>query len=142
MIKNIFLCLLISATQGLLAQSNKMEVIKAERVAFMTDELSLSTEEAQVFWPVYNKYSKEMIDLKKSIRTLKKELKTSIIEDKGDAGKLFDEVLQKEIAEVELKKKYIKEFKKVLPENKAYKVFLAEEKFKRYLLKKLKDERR
>lgn len=141
MIKNFLILMILATGQISYGQGGKMEKIKAERIAFMTEELELTSEEAQVFWPVYNKYSDEDFALKKTKRNLKKELRNSIIEEKDDVGSLFDQVLKKETEEIELKKKYIREFKKVLPENKAYKVFLAEEKFKHYLLKKLKERR-
>ena len=34
----------------------KMEQMKAEKISFITQQLSLTTAEAQAFWPVYNEY--------------------------------------------------------------------------------------
>ena len=35
---------------------NKKENIEAQKVAFITSKLNLTTEESQKFWPVYNEY--------------------------------------------------------------------------------------
>ena len=34
--------------------------IEALKIAYLTKKLNLSTEEAQKFWPIYNKYSEEI----------------------------------------------------------------------------------
>jgi hypothetical protein len=44
--------------------------IEALKIAYLTKKLNLSTEEAQKFWPIYNKYSDE-------IRAARIEAKTS-----------------------------------------------------------------
>lgn len=46
--------LLLIAVAAANGQPNRHERIKAEKIAFITDELNLTPEEAQIFWPVYN----------------------------------------------------------------------------------------
>ena len=129
---------LLIITQLAFAQNSKREQIKAEHIAFMTEELSLTGEEAEKFWPIYNEYSQKNIALKKEIRSLKKELLTAIEENNSKVPQLFETILTKEEEEIALKRTYAEKFKSALPEEKVYKVFIADEKFKRYLLKKLK----
>ena len=56
-------CLLLAGALFAQPQGNKpseeqrkkeFERIQSEKIAFITQELDLSPEEAQVFWPVYN----------------------------------------------------------------------------------------
>ena len=39
------------------------EAIKTKRIAFFTDNIGLTSSEAQQFWPVYNAFDKERMDL-------------------------------------------------------------------------------
>jgi len=122
-------------------QENR-EKIEAMKVSFITEKLSLTTDEAQKFWPVYNKYKAEMKDLRKAKKAAY-----------GDAKPNFDTMNEKEIAAMmeqkfindqkalDLKKKYHEEFKKVLPVKKVAQLYAAEEQFKRELLKQMKGEK-
>ena len=40
-------------------QDNWKEKIMSEKIAFLTMEMGITPEEAQVFWPVYNQVDKE-----------------------------------------------------------------------------------
>ena len=57
--------------QGISAQTNKdqkgpiRDKIKAQRIAFITERLNLSPDEATKFWPVYNQFSGELEEVKK-----------------------------------------------------------------------------
>ena len=42
-------------------RKKEFERIQAEKIAFITQELDLTPEEAQVFWPVYNQCWKELL---------------------------------------------------------------------------------
>ncbi len=120
----------------------KREKIEAMKVAFLTNKLDLTTEEAQKFWPVYNKFSDEMEKNKRAFRIRAME-EASNVESMTDAEaeKALNEMLAFRAAEVEVLKKYTAEFKKVLPPQKVVKLFVAEQEFKRELLKMLKDQR-
>ena len=89
-------CLL--AATALFAQPQKpseeqrkkdFERIKAEKIAFITSELDLTPEEAQVFWPVYNQCWKESLESHKTMM------------DAFDAfrGKKGDDLSEKELEE-------------------------------------------
>lgn len=120
----------------------KREKVEAMKVGFITQKLNLTTEEAQKFWPVYNRFSDEMEKNRKSF-------KMKAMEDAGnvsnmtdaEAEKALNEMIAFRTAEVEILKKYTIEFKKVLPPQKVVKLFVAEQEFKRELLKMLKEQR-
>ena len=46
----------------------KRERIESMKIGFITDKLSLSTEEAQKFWPVYNEYQAKQEKIRKGWR--------------------------------------------------------------------------
>ena len=67
--------------------------IKAVRMAYMTDQLKLSSDEAQKFWPIYNSYLQE---IRKARR-----------DNAGD-------IVKQQEAVVNVRKKYKENFRKVV----------------------------
>ncbi|MBL4888118.1 MAG: hypothetical protein JKZ03_06660 [Flavobacteriaceae bacterium] len=63
-IYSIFLVFFI--TLSVKAQ-NPREKLRTFKVAFITQELDLSPEEAQKFWPIYNAYNKKKAALRKKM---------------------------------------------------------------------------
>jgi len=56
----ITVCIALFLSTGLMAQERGKERIKAYKTAYITEQLDLSSAEAEVFWPVYNKYEKKI----------------------------------------------------------------------------------
>ena len=117
------------------------ERMQSEKIAFLTTELNLSPEEAQVFWPVYNKIAAEKKELNKAVRTsykaLLEALNSDTVTDK-EIDKLLDDYLAAKQANKEAGKGDVKEFRKVLPSKKVAKLYVAEEKFRRNQLQRMK----
>jgi Spy/CpxP family protein refolding chaperone len=142
--KKIFV---LSATFMLLALSvlaqgpaSRKEKIEALKVAYITKKLNLTPEEAQKFWPVYNKYQAEMDKLRKDFRgEMSEELLHLEQLSTADAEKALNDMLTFKSSELELTKKYTAEFKKVLSAQKVVKLFVAEQEFKKELLRMLKE---
>jgi len=118
----LFICLISLASLTTMAQSTS-NGINEMKVGFLTEELALSKNEAQQFWPVYNEYQ----DAKETLRN-----KYSNKKDDPDAA------VDKKEAEAALLKKYNTQFKKVLPSDKVAKLHKAESKFKKMLLDEYK----
>ena len=49
--------------------------MKAEKISFISARLDLTTDEAQVFWPVYNEFERKKLELEK--KRMELELKTN-----------------------------------------------------------------
>lgn len=74
----LFLILISSIliTTSVTAQNEKREQIKALKASFITEKLDLSVNEAQLFWPIYNAYEKNMHNYKFSkLRKLRKNIR-------------------------------------------------------------------
>lgn len=106
--------------------------MNAIRVAVITSELKLTTEEAQKFWPVYNEYLDKLKAARREFKTHQGNFST----DKEAQEYLEAELLLKQ-RELSLYKEYYDKFKKVLPLQKVAQLRQAEEEFKKVLLKKL-----
>ena len=140
-------CLL--AATALFAQPQKpseeqrkkdFERIKAEKIAFITSELDLSPEEAQVFWPVYNQCWKESMSAHKAMMDAFGEFRGP----KGDAlseaelEKKLDAYIQANKASNQVMSDWYPKFREVLPVRKVAKLYQAEEAFQRRMIDNLK----
>ncbi len=118
----------------------KKENIEAMKIAFITQKLDLTPEEAQKFWPVYNQYSDKIQELRKKRRQDDKDAKHNLddLSDK-EIEQVIDQDLSNRQKELDLQKEYKVKFKSVLTMKKVAKLYAAEEQFKLVLLEKLKD---
>jgi hypothetical protein len=138
----IFLACMVTPFLTSYAQgpANRKEKIEALKVAYITKKLDLSPEEAQKFWPVYNKYMAEIEKLRKDFRgDMSEELLNLEQLTNAEADKALNDMLTFKSNEVEITKRYTLEFKKVLSSQKVVKFFVAEQGFKKELLKMLRE---
>ena len=121
-------------------KQERRDNIEAMKVAFLTNKLDLSPEEAQKFWPVYNQFTEKMHELRRKRRQDEREMKTGIDElsDK-EVEQMVDNEMSFREKELAIQKEYHTKFKSILPVKKVAKLYRAEEQFKKVLLDKLKD---
>lgn len=120
-----------------------MERIKALRVAFISDRLDLSPEEAQKFWPIFNQYDERQIELHKQKRQLMHKLRpenTSGLSDKETAALMEqDENLETDMQNN--RRKLAKDLQGVIPNQKILMLKQLDIEFKEKLLKQMKNRR-
>jgi hypothetical protein len=142
--KKQLLILSFSLINGFLilqAQDNKriLNQIQTQKIAFFTQKMGLTPDEAQKFWPVYNEYSqkKEALTIEKKKLLEQHDSNTGTITDAG-----YETALQKfvQINKLEsvLFEEYNKKFREILPASKVFKLYLAENQFKDWLLRQIK----
>lgn len=119
---------------------NKKDEIQAKRVEFITRKLDLTPEEAQKFWPVQNEYDKKRLELRKEKKALRPSTTLDEMSDK-EVSELLDKKITLDQKGVDLDKTYLNKFKEVLPVKKVAKLQLAEEQFKKELIRQLKENR-
>ncbi len=122
--KQTLLILIISFTgfTSITAQDNReqrIEKVQALKVAFITQKLSLTTDEAQRFWPVYNRYEADIKQVMMNNKT------------GGDAIDNEEKILN-------VKKRYKQDFVKIVGEPKTNTLFNAEKEFRGVLMHQLK----
>ena len=120
-------------------QDNWKEKIMSEKIAFLTMEMGITPEEAQIFWPVYNQVDKERDEAIRNVFRSYKAVEDAVAAGKGEKelNKLLDEYLAALKAQGEVEQKAYKEYAKVLPVEKLAKLYVAEEKFRRQHIRKL-----
>ena len=114
-----------------------MEEIQSRKIAFFTKALELSSEEAKVFWPVYDKCEKEMNAARKEMRKSAKALQDACKEVKSDEEiRSLAETYYQNLERVSsLQKLHYFEYQKVLPIKKAAMVRMVEERFMNSLIR-------
>lgn len=142
--KKVFsvLCALMVLSMGAFAQGPQgprrgadngwRERVRAEKVAFLTEEIDLTESEAQVFWPIYNEIQKAQREgfeeVKKAYDAMAKG-----VEEKKDAKemeKLVTAYIDAKEKNEGIETKYLNKLLKELPAEKVARYYVAEEKFR------------
>lgn len=97
--------------------------IEALKIAFITKKLNLSTEEAQKFWPIYNKY---MDEVRKAHQ---------------DAKANKEPEIQREEKLLSIRKRYNDEFGKAISTDKVNSFFRVEKEFNGVIQKEMLERR-
>lgn len=120
-------------------QDNWKEKIMSEKIAFLTMEMGITPEEAQVFWPVYNQVDKERDEAIRSVFRSYKAVEDAVAAGKSEKelSKLLEDYLAALKAQSEVEQKAHKDYAKVLPVEKLAKLYVAEEKFRRQHIRRL-----
>jgi len=136
-----FISLNVIAQDGPIIRKKK-EQIKALKVAFINNELALTSDEATKFWLLFNAFEEKQQEIKK--QKLKGYLKRV---DDGSFDNLSEKEATTMLAQMEstedelyqLKKKFISNLKGVISPIKILKLKKAEENFNRKLLQQYRD---
>ena len=114
------------------------ERIKSLKIAFISQKLTLTSVEAEKFWPIYNKYDEKIMDLKEAQMKLKFQKRNLSGEE---ALKKIEEAEEKEAEVMTLKKKMRSELIPVISAEKVLKLEQLEQEFHKKLLEKLQQRR-
>ena len=132
----------LSFSQGF---KEKREKVKALKVAYITEQLELSTDEAQKFWPLYNAFDDKQAELRhEKMRAILDRFRPGSVDklSEKEASALLVQMESLEENLFNLKKKFIKDLQGVISAKKIIKLKKAEEDFNRELLKQMREKRR
>ncbi|MFM9989157.1 sensor of ECF-type sigma factor [Flavobacterium sp.] len=121
----------------------RAERVKALRVAFISNKLDLTSQEAEKFWPIFNKFSDSQTNLHKQKRQLMLKLRPENTVGMSDSAtlKLLNESENID-AELENKKRqFVKDLQGVISSQKILLLKKLDEDFKSTLLKQFKNRR-
>jgi len=120
-------------------QEKSKETLKAEKIAFFTEKLNLTPQEAENFWPVYNEYwerkNRIIADNRIAMKYGSKNLNKMTDEE---ITKYADMYINFKKKESDLLIEFNEKFKKVLPPTKLFKLYQTDYDFKIYLLHQIK----
>jgi hypothetical protein len=113
----LILILFVGSLSGIKAQDG--EKIRSLKIAFITQKLQLTPDEAQKFWPIYNQYDQEIRQLQ-------------LNDNNGP-------VIENEEKLLNIRKKYLGSFEKVIGPQKVNRLFNAERDFREILIRRLQN---
>lgn len=139
---NYIVILLLLIATGLHAQRPGRERIKTLKVAFITERLALTTEEAQEFWPVYNEHEQSTLQLRRKERQhFGSQMPFLADLSESEASKLLSDFQALQTEKHNLEQKFIQDLEDVLPSKKIILLLKAEEDFKKRLLQQVRKRR-
>lgn len=119
----------------------KKKEIGIKKIGFLTEQLALTTEEAQAFWPVYNEFESQKDALLKENRDKKEPIDIDKLSEK-ELNEMLDAEINKEKKMLDLRIEYQDKFKKVLPVKKVVLLYKAEKEFRKVLLNDIREVRK
>lgn len=123
--------------QGKLSEEKRKE-FDAQKVAFFTQALDLTPEEAAVFWPLYNEMFKKIRQTDCETRKLIRQSGNSEKLSEKQAREVVHKILTNERLTLEIKKEYYEKLMKVIPAQKVSKLDWVEHKFHKQLIEKMR----
>lgn len=120
--KIVYLLLLLLPFSGIAQdglRGENRQRLEAIQIAYLTKELSLTTQDAEKFWPVYNKYQDEL---------------RGLLKNGGE-----EDVLNRQQKALDIRKKYKPDFVKILGADRTNKLFQAEDKFREMVKRELQN---
>lgn len=123
------------------AQDKSADKIKSIKIAYITERLSLTPEEAEIFWPVYNDFENRKHEInhnKKKVAELFMQNQESLSD--AEISKMLDDHLKYSMEETELLVQFDTKFREILPPGKVLKLYIADVQFRNYLINKFKEQ--
>ena len=121
------------------AQPNR-DKIKTLKIAFITEKLDLSEQEAQKFWPVYNAFEEENFKFRKQSFETKKNIDFETLKEE-EAIAILKDMRSFETKRITLKNNFIDDLSKILPAKKIILLERAEDDFKHKMFEEFKSRR-
>ena len=120
----------------------KRDQIKAMKVAFLTSELNLTSDEAEKFWPVYNAYDDKQFELRhQKMKTYARKLNDGSLDNMSDREALafLNQIESTDEEQYVIRKKFNSALRNILPPTKILKLRKSEVDFDRKLLKQYRN---
>ncbi|PJJ60899.1 periplasmic heavy metal sensor [Hymenobacter chitinivorans] len=117
----------------------RLSQLENAKIAYLTDKISLTQDQAQRFWPLYNEFSDKRRDVARRMRQLRTENPDGLSDQQIKDN--LTQALALRQSEVNLEKEYFDKFQKVLTIRQVGKLFIAERDFTKEVLKRVADRR-
>ncbi len=130
---------LMAQRRGTSGQQGRMSQIENAKIAYITEKISLTQDQAQRFWPVYNEFTTKRRDLNHRMRQLRTDDQDALSD--AQIKDNLTQALAMRQQEVNLEKEYFNKFQKLLSIRQVGKLFQAERQFTKEVLRRVADRR-
>jgi Spy/CpxP family protein refolding chaperone len=139
----LLLCTLSLAMNAQEGKSRKehIEKFRSMKIAFFTENLALTPEEAEKFWPAYNEYEQKKREIYRHSHLRPRNIEEQLANmTDQQAEEMVDKMMEAREQEVQLAAAFHEDLKKILPPKKVVKFYITEIQFREYMLRKIRDE--
>ncbi|MDO7846065.1 hypothetical protein Q5H92_06845 [Hymenobacter sp. M29] len=105
------------------------------KIAFITNRVSLTQDQAQKFWPLYNEFSTKRRELNRSGRLLRRDVTEGMTDQQIRDN--FTQAFAMRQQELNLEKEYFDKFQKVISLRQVAQLFQAERDFTKEVIKRV-----
>jgi len=116
----------------------RKEAIEARRIAFLTDRIGLTPEEARLFWPVYNQHRQKREEVNAAFRARWDRVKKVSDLSPEDAAAFGEDQIRRLEQLIVLKRRFHEDLKRILSPMKIALLYEAERDFNRILFQEAK----
>ena len=113
-------------------QKRNWEEVRAQRIAFITQEVGITPAEAEKLWPLYHEYQEKKFKIGREKAADERRFRNG---ETVDYNKALDKILELELKEAQLSKEYFGKFREIISAEKLFKLFSAEREFKRQTIR-------
>lgn len=142
-LKTFIILFLCTISLSFAQEHHGREKVKALKIAYITDHLGLTSQEAEKFWPIYNKHDDRIVELRfVEMKKIKHQLNDKGLEDisEQEAQKLLDAYLKLENELYEEERQMTIDLKKVLSAKKIVLLKKIEDDFTKELFRQFKEQ--
>jgi len=137
-----FLSFLISLSSFAQGSGNRMNIeerYRSQKIAFITDKLQLTSKEAREFWPIYNQFEADKDELSKEMHAYRETLPQDDNEiSEVQAVEFLTFYNKHNAAMFKLNQENQKKFLEIISAKKLMLLNIAENEFRRHLLKEFR----
>ena len=130
----LLFCVIGLGSSSALAQ-DRNENVEAAKIAYITDKVELTADQAQRFWPLYNEYEAKRRDLMRNYRSGYRRNLDEMSEQEAKAR--IEEMFDTKEKELALEKEYASRYQRIISTKQLIMLYRAERDFTKLLLKKL-----
>jgi hypothetical protein len=125
-----------STTSGAQTPTPGRQRIENAKIAWITNRINLTADQAKNFWPVYNEYESQKQETRLKIRRLNAETNNLTTSEKRILENLRELITLKQ-HEVDIDREYLNRFLKVIDVRQLAELYKAEQRFTQMLLERL-----
>lgn len=133
----LFFTLIVSLVLFSEVHAQENPRIQTARIAFLTERISISPEQAQQFWPVYNEYTNKRQSYRKDLRNLQQSYSAEMSEEK--TRQMVQEFAKLRAEQGALDKEYFNKFLTILKPSQVAELIKAEHAFTKAMLRRFGD---
>lgn len=116
-------------------KGQRLGQLENAKIAFITTRVSLTQEQAQKFWPVYNEFSTRRRELNRNGRELRRDVTEGMTDQQIREN--YTQSFNLRQQELNLEKEYFDKFQKVISLRQVAQLYLAERDFTKEVIKRV-----